>query len=400
MPLQVWDDGSSVDCDATTADANAKRVAITASLNHKFFGEGLQKALSLQIMDQLGFDFDHGRLDKSAHPFSGGVPTDSRITTRYDEADFTSALMGVIHETGHANYEQGLPSEWSGLPCGTARSMGIHESQSLFFELQLARNQRFVETIVSPLAVAAFITDNPNLEGKRGERKGAQADIPARFTIEDVANDERLQIALVKRLLSPDNLTRVLLHVDGNNLIRVNADEVTYPAHVILRYEIERDLVEGLCEVEDIPRLWDAKMQEYFHIATAENFQNGCMQDIHWPLGAFGYFPTYTLGAMYAAQFRAAMSGNTAEPVACNVLKDNSLEAQIETRNLTAITAWLDEHVWKKASTKSVAEILREATGEDLNPVYFKRHLETRYLSGKAGGGIALDGTNDTRSKY
>ena len=288
-----------------------------------------QQDLSRALMTKLGFDFNHGRLDKSVHPFCGGVPTDVRITTRYDEADFTSALMGVIHETGHARYEQGLPEKWAGLPVGKARSMGVHESQSLFFEMQLSRSELFIE-ILAPLAAETF----------------QRNDDPA---------------------LSAENLTMLNTRVKPG-YIRVDADEATYPAHVILRYEIERDLVEGKIEVEDIPELWDKKMSEYLGISTKSNFADGCMQDIHWTFGAFGYFPSYTLGAMYAAQFMAAIN------------KEMNVENLVRERNLQPIFNWLDRHVWKRASTASTDQIMIDSTGERLNAKYFKQHLEQRYL--------------------
>ncbi|UTM58833.1 carboxypeptidase M32 [Photobacterium sp. CCB-ST2H9] len=290
-----------------------------------------QKTLSLDIMGKLGFDFRHGRLDVSTHPFCGGVPTDVRITTRYDEDDFTSALMGVIHETGHARYEQGLPEQWLDFPVGQARSMGIHESQSLFFEMQLSRCKPFIE-ILAPLAREVFGRNND-------------------------------------KALSTENMALFNTRVEPG-YIRVDADEVTYPAHIILRYEIERDLMEGKIEVADIPELWDKKMTEYLGLSTKGNFTDGCMQDIHWTDGSFGYFPSYTLGAMYAAQFMAAMR------------REMNVDNLIRERNLQPIFNWLDRHIWKKASFLSTEDILKEATGETLNPDYFKEHLVSRYLEG------------------
>jgi len=288
-----------------------------------------QKQLSLEVMDLLCFDKRHGRLDISAHPFCGGVPTDVRITTRYDEADFTSALMGVIHETGHARYEQGLPKAWAGMPAGQARSMGIHESQSLFFEMQLSRSPVFINTL-APMAAQAF----------------ARSDDPA---------------------LSADNLLAINTRVQPG-FIRVDADEVTYPVHVILRYEIEKALISGEIEVDDIPALWHEKSSEYLGISTEGNFENGCMQDIHWTDGSFGYFPSYTLGAMYAAQFMAAMK------------KTVDVEGAIKSGDLSSIFEWLSENVWSKASLLSTDELVKQATGETLNPVHFRKHLEDRYL--------------------
>jgi len=289
-----------------------------------------QKELSQSVMALLGFDFNHGRLDVSAHPFCGGVPTDVRITTRYDEADFVKTLLGVIHESGHARYEQNLPREWSGLPVGQARSMGVHESQSLFFEMQLARSREFSQQL-APLAARIF---------------GREAD-PA---------------------FSVDNFYQLNTQVK-RGYIRVDADEVTYPAHVILRYEIERALIEGTLAPADIPDVWHEKMQTYLGLSTLDNYRDGCMQDIHWTGGAFGYFPTYTLGAMYAAQLFAA-----AEKSMPN-LRENILRGE-----LTELFNWLKTHIWQKASTLSTDELIRSATGESLNPAYFQRHLRARYL--------------------
>lgn len=289
-----------------------------------------QKTLGMEMMKVLGFDFNHGRLDVSTHPFCGGVPTDVRITTRYDESDFMTALLGVIHETGHARYEQNLPKTWANLPVGEARSMGIHESQSLFFEMQLARSREFTQ-LLAPMAAKMFNREQDNA-----------------FSTDNIyAFNTRLK----------------------RDYIRVNADEVTYPAHIILRYEIERDLIQDAIQVDDIPELWNEKMQQYLGLSTENNYTNGCMQDIHWPIGAFGYFPSYTLGAMYAAQEFSAAERSVSE-----------LRQKISQGNLTELFNWLNENIWQKASTLSTNDLIMSATGESLNANYLKRHLEQRYL--------------------
>jgi carboxypeptidase Taq len=295
------------------------------------FAIAQQKELGLAAMQLLGFDFTHGRLDVSAHPFCGGVPTDVRITTRYDENDFMKALFGVIHETGHARYEQNLPQQWAGLPVGEARSMGVHESQSLFFEMQLARSPEFTQ-LLAPMAA--------KLLGRE----------------QDAALSEANLYAVNTRM--------------KRDFIRVDADELTYPAHVILRYEIERALIEGDIEVDDIPALWNKKMQAYLGLSTEGNYRNGCMQDIHWAGGSFGYFPSYTLGAMYAAQeFSAA---ERALP---------QLHENIAVGNLTELFEWLQKNIWSKGSLLSTDDLMIAATGESLNARHFKAHLERRYLT-------------------
>lgn len=290
-----------------------------------------QKRLGVQLMQHLGFDFDHGRLDVSTHPFCGGVLTDVRITTRYDQQNLLSALFGVIHETGHARYEQGLPRHWAGLPIGEARSMGIHESQSLLFEMQLARSREFAEFLAPLIATTLGV-----------EPQGA---------------------------FNPDNLYRLNTRLKSG-YIRVDADEVTYPAHIILRYELERALIEGEIEVRHIPELWDQKMQAYLGLSTQDNYRNGCMQDIHWTDGAFGYFPSYTLGAMYAAQQFAA-----AEAVL------PALRQSISQGDFSALFEWLSQNIWQQASSVATDALMRNATGDGLNPQYFQRHLVRRYLA-------------------
>ena len=288
-----------------------------------------QRQLGLDAMTLLGFDFNGGRLDVSSHPFCGGVPEDVRITTRYDENDLLSALFGVIHETGHARYEQNLPRQWSGQPIAHARSMGVHESQRLFFEMQLGRSSAFLKHLL------------PMIQQRFGNQ-------PA-FTLDNfIAWSQRVE----------------------RGYIRVDADEVSYPAHVILRYEIESALINGDIEVEDIPGLWNEKMQQYLGLSTEGNYRNGCMQDIHWTDGGFGYFPSYTLGAMYAAQlFQAARK---AMP---------ELETQLEQGNFAPLFSWLQQNIWQHGSRFSTSELIVKATGEDLNSRYFHEHLTKRYLS-------------------
>ena len=292
------------------------------------FPQEQQKELGLAIMKLLGFDFNAGRLDVSAHPFCGGVPQDVRITTRYKSDEFISAMMGVIHETGHARYEQNLPQQWADQPVALARSTAIHESQSLFFEKQLGRSPEFL-SLIQPLAVQ-LLGDRPGME-----------------TTNFIALNQRVK----------------------PGLIRVDADEVSYPAHVILRYEIERALIAGEIEVDDIPTLWQEKMQHWLGINTAGNYRDGCMQDIHWTDGAFGYFPTYTLGAMYAAQLFQALKRA--------IPQVNELIAQ---GDLQPVFNWLQQNIWQHGSRFSTRQLVENATGEDLNPIWFRQHLESRYL--------------------
>jgi carboxypeptidase Taq len=281
-------------------------------------------------MQAVGFDFDHGRLDVSLHPFCGGVPDDLRITTRYNESDFTNAIMGVLHETGHAMYERGLPAAWRRQPVGEARGMALHESQSLLIEMQACRSRGFMG-FMAPIA-------QETLGGQ-----GAAWD--------------------------PDNLYRLATQV-APDFIRVDADEVTYPAHVILRYRLETALIAGDMSLDDLPGAWNEGMRELLGITPPED-RLGCLQDIHWFDGAFGYFPTYTLGALAAAQlFEAA---TTAHP---------EIPDQLARGDFTTLLGWLRENVHGLGSSLDTDTILERATGAKLDETVFQRHIQRRYLDG------------------
>jgi len=284
-----------------------------------------QRELGMAMMGAVGFDFTHGSLSVSHHPFCGGVPTDVRMTTRYRTTEFLSSLMGVLHETGHALYEQNLPKEWSHWPSGKARGMAMHESQSLFVEKQIGRNPAFWRFAL------------PHLASHLGEE----------WSIDDILPH---------------------VHRVGRGFIRVDADEVTYPLHVILRFEIERELIGGSMSVADLPEVWDTKMREYLGLSTIGNPADGPMQDVHWPSGAFGYFPSYTLGAIMAAQQWAAILREMPDA-----------DDQIASGHFAAINDWRRRNVWEKASFGGTVDILRAATGEALDPERFIAHLQQRY---------------------
>ncbi|HTH97991.1 MAG TPA: carboxypeptidase M32 [Stellaceae bacterium] len=287
-----------------------------------------QRELADRMMRALGFDFGHGRLDVSAHPFSGGIPDDVRITTRYEEGLFSRSLMGVLHETGHALYEQGLPAAWRRQPVGVARGMSMHESQSLMVEMQACRSAEFMQ-FLAPVAREVF-----GGEGAAWE---------------------------------PENLHRLETRV-RRGLIRVDADEVTYPAHVVLRYRLERAIIQGELGLDDLPGAWRDGMKELVG-SVPETDREGCLQDIHWYSGSWGYFPTYTLGAMTAAQlFDAA---KRAVP---------SIPGDLAKGDFSNLLGWLRTHIHGRASSVPGEVIVKEATGAPLGTSVFRQHLERRYL--------------------
>jgi len=287
-----------------------------------------QRALGLRLMAALGYDFERGRLDISTHPFCGGADNDVRITTRYDEADFTKALMGVLHETGHALYEQGRPQGYLNQPVGAARGMSVHESQSLLMEMQACRSRQFL-AYAAPLMREAFGGSGPAWEAEAMWRR----------------------------------YTRV-----EPGFIRVDADEVTYPAHVILRYRLEKALIAGEMTLADLPSAWNDGMKALLGVAVPDD-RRGCLQDIHWSSGGWGYFPTYTLGAMTAAQiFDAACR---AEP---------GILPGIGRGDFAPLVGWLRANIHGKGSLLSTDDLLTEATGRPLDAAVFKAHLRRRYL--------------------
>jgi carboxypeptidase Taq len=287
-----------------------------------------QKALGKRLMEALGFDFEHGRLDESQHPFCGGLPDDVRITTRYDEAEVTSALMGVLHETGHALYEAGLPKGWRSQPVGSSLGMVVHESQSLLVEMQVCRSRGFLGYLA------------PRLAETFGERASFGA----------------------------DNLYRDAIWVE-RGFIRVDADEVTYPLHIILRYRLEQALLAGDLLPKDLPGAWNDGMQDLLGI-TPPDAAKGCLQDIHWPGGAIGYFPCYTLGAIAAGQLFEAI--RKAKP---------GIEERIAAGDFSDLIGWLRAHVHEKGSKTDMQSILTEATGQPLTLDPYLAHLERRYAA-------------------
>ncbi|MBL0010996.1 MAG: carboxypeptidase M32 [Nitrosomonas sp.] len=287
-----------------------------------------QEALARKISQDIGFNFEQGRMDVSVHPFCGGShPTDVRITTRYKDSNFVESLYAVIHETGHALYEQGRPHELGDLPTSESLTMGIHESQSLFWERMIAQSQPFCQHYFE--TIRAAFPDN-------------------------------LQHATVDSFYRAINTCKP-------DFIRVEADEVTYPLHIILRYEIEKGLFDGSMQVDDLPHIWDELMQKYLGIQPSTDAL-GVLQDSHWSGGAFGYFPSYTLGAMYACQFYQTL-----------LSEQSDTERNIAKGNFAPIKNWLNEKIHRQGRLYSPQELVQRVTGEALNPDYFVDYLKRKY---------------------
>ena len=289
------------------------------------YGADIQESLCRQLAEAAGLNFAHARLDRSAHPFCGGTPTDVRITTRYDEMDFCSALMGVLHETGHAMYEQNLPKAFQRQPVGQASGMATHESQSLIIEMQAVRSDAYLNHL-APLLTQAF--------------------------------NKPITTAALKRRLR---------HVE-RSFIRVEADEMTYPAHVILRFRLEQALISGDLAIADLPGAWNDGMHALLGITPPDDRQ-GCLQDIHWYDGLVGYFPSYTLGAMAAAQLMATARATLP-----------TLDASLAKGDFSPLVNWLATHIHANGARLGFNELLQAATGEKLNPKAFEVHLTERYL--------------------
>jgi carboxypeptidase Taq len=285
-----------------------------------------QKQLARRMAEAAGLDFTSSRLDESTHPFSGGTPDDTRITARYREDDFTQAVLAVLHECGHALYQKNLPVTLRRQPAGDAAGMAVHESQSLIMEMQACRGDVFLGWL-APVLAEAFGAD-PAFEAA--------------------------------------NLGRLWRRVH-KGFIRVEADECTYPLHVILRFRLEQALIAGELEVAGLPDAWNEGFEHLFGLRPPDDAR-GCLQDIHWYTGAFGYFPAYTLGAMAAAQlFRAATA------------QDPGIEPALGRGDFGRLQAWNRKHVHAHGAMLDLDGVLVAATGKPLDVNAFRMHLEARY---------------------
>ena len=286
--------------------------------------------IGLDLLKQMGYDFEGGRQDASSHPFTTNFsPEDVRVTTRINENDLNEMIWSCIHEGGHALYEQGLPVSEYGLPSGEYVSLGIHESQSRLWENNVGRSLGYWK-----------------------------------------ANYGKLQQAF------PENLSKVgfedfykAMNIVKPSLIRTSADELTYHFHVLIRFEIEKALIEGSIEVKDLPGYWNKKYKEYLGIEVPDDAR-GVLQDIHWSHGSFGYFPTYSLGSFYASQFYSKAKEEVP-----------GLEKEIEKGNMKPMLEWLREKVHRHGKFYSAEELCIHITGEKLNFRYFMDYARSKYTS-------------------
>lgn len=287
-----------------------------------------QREFSLEILAKMGYNFNAGRLDETVHPFAIGLnPGDVRVTTRYDENDFRTAVFGTIHEGGHALYEQNISNELIGTPLCSGTSTGIHESQSLFYENIVGRS-------------FAFWKNNYEL-------------------LKTYANGQFDQVGI-------DDFYRAI-NESKPSFIRIEADELTYPFHVIIRYEIEKGIFNDEIEVADLPTIWNDMYEKYLGIHP-NNDAEGVLQDVHWAGGSFGYFPSYALGYMYAAQFKHKM------------LEDlPHFDQLLAEGDMLPIKDWLTENIHQYGKMKKPLEILTDVTGEGLNAKYLIDYLYEKY---------------------
>ena len=285
-----------------------------------------QKEFSKILAEYIGFDFERGVISESAHPFTLNYDRDDvRLTTRYEKNYFPSSVFGTIHEGGHGLYEQGIGEEIAHTVLGTGTSMGIHESQSRFYENMLGRSRAFWEPMYEEMRGKFEALKDVDLEGFYRGINSSKA-----------------------------------------SLIRVEADELTYSLHIMVRYEIEKMLLEGSIEVEDLPRIWDDKMEEYLGIRP-RNDSEGVLQDVHWSCGLFGYFPSYALGNAYAAQIYS-------------VMKDEmDIEKLLRDKNLRKIKKWLGKNIHQYGKGKKPMELIVDISGEELSGKYFIDYLKAKY---------------------
>jgi carboxypeptidase Taq len=298
-----------------------------ASILRSRFPADRQEAFARRVLERIGYDFGAGRLDPTAHPFTVGIgPGDVRITARYNESFFGQGLFGAVHEAGHAFYDAGLPAEHWGTPLGDSVSLGIHESQSRMWENMVSRSLGFWEFFYA----------------EARKQFDSLAGIPMEafhFAINEVQT----------------------------SLIRTEADEVTYNLHVLLRFEIERDLMRNAVKVSDLPEIWNEKMRATLGL-TPPDPSSGVMQDVHWSSGAIGYFPTYTLGNLYAAQFYQ-----------CAEQEIGDFHEVFRRGDFAPLLAWLRRNIHREGSRYRPRDLVRRVTGEELNPGYLMGYLKGKY---------------------
>ena len=288
-----------------------------------------QREIGMNIIQKMGFEIEKGRLDIAAHPFCSGSNDDVRLTTRYDEYNFTIGLFGIIHETGHGLYQQNLPAAYRDQPIGMPKGMSFHESQSLIMECQAGTSWEFIQFLARTL---------------------------------------RDDFALKDDAYFAENLYKLVTRVQPS-FIRVEADEVTYPLHVILRFEIEQAIIKDNLQAADLPQVWNEKMQHYLGITPAKDSE-GCMQDVHWPAGLIGYFPCYTNGAIIASMLMRAAQNQYP------TIKDALAQGNFQNLNL-----YLNNKLRNLGSLKSFSELLKIGTGhETINPHIFIEYLTKKYL--------------------
>ncbi|WP_303802825.1 carboxypeptidase M32 [Alicyclobacillus macrosporangiidus] len=286
-----------------------------------------QRALSLDLLRNMGYDFAAGRLDETEHPFQTTINRyDARVTTKFLEDDLRSAISSTVHEGGHALYEQGVSPDLIGTPLCTGASMGIHESQSRFYENMIGRSHAYWESHL-PVVRRYF----PEFE--------------------DVSVDE---------------FYRAMNDVSPS-LIRIEADEVTYNLHIMIRYELEKALINETLRVADLPGVWREKMREYLGVEP-DSDATGVLQDVHWSGGDFGYFPSYSLGNIYAAQFRHQLAKEIPDYM-----------EQVRRGEMLEIKRWLNEKIHRFGKTLTPGEIVRQATGEDIDAKYLIDYLHEKF---------------------
>ena len=311
---------------STAIAAQSKQVVLPIAGK---FSTAKQRSLVVEVMKAIGFPFDQGRLDESEHPFTEGVVGDIRVTTRYDGAEPFNGLLGALHETGHAMYDLGMPASWRDQPVGRDRGMALEESQSLLLEMIIGRSAPFLRYLL-PLLQKHYAVSGPEWEF--------------------------------------DNLYRTLTRV-RRGLIRVDADEMSYSLHIMQRYDIEKQLLAGKLAVRNLPEAWDSGMEQRFG-SRPTGAADGCLQDMHWALGSFGYFPSYALGLVIAAQLWEAMRAQLPD-----------IDSLLERGEFVPVFAWLRENMHGYGAKLPIKELIKQASGQGLSANALLRYLQGKYLA-------------------